>query len=237
MRWRARLAGDVFDLDTLVELYSVGNTVVTRIGAGYFLESEGFDDVTDAEDMQRVAQQVLTLMNGATLLVRKSHRRVDLAGHFIADSGAQHVIATPAVVDIRSRLAGVLTRADGSTEKIGEVVATPVSDLDLALRDPDVSDALRILGAIELDWIALYKLLEIVEGSVGGESVLVARGWAPAVELKRFTTSANHPKASGDEARHSRMKGEPKHTMTIDGARSLICHIVQQWIDKQRGVT
>ena len=51
--------------------------------------------------------------------------------------------------------------------------------LKLAQQDPNVADALRVLGQPSpLDWYDIYKAWEIVGNAVGGPKKVAAEGWA-----------------------------------------------------------
>ena len=104
----------------------------------------------------------------------------------------------------------------------------------LAAQDPDVADALRVLGQSEaLDWYDIYKAWEIVEHAVGGWRQVEARGWATKADIDRLTASANHPGISGDKARHARMPGTPdlNRGMTMSEADALVRRLITNWIE------
>jgi hypothetical protein len=73
------------------------------------------------------------------------------------------------------------------------------------------------------DWVALYKMFEIIRDAVGGGQVgLVATGWTDQADLSAFTGSANRPDVYGDRARHARMSGGPPR-QTMDLVRAQAC--------------
>lgn len=107
--------------------------------------------------------------------------------------------------------------------------------VELARRNKNVADVFRLLGAAyQLDWVDLYKLLEIVKSDVEGEDRIVQEGWATRRELGALRASANRADVSGDEARHARDVGDPPaRTMQQAEARSFVLRLVNNWIELQ----
>jgi hypothetical protein len=81
-----------------------------------------------------------------------------------------------------------------------------------------------------LDWFDLYKIYEIVRANVGGQKPLEAKNWVRPSDLSAFSASANLPSISGAAARHARLSGDPKHTMSLHQARTTINHLVAAWL-------
>jgi len=93
--------------------------------------------------------------------------------------------------------------------------------IPLALKDRAVAKALR-LSILELDWVNLCRIHEIMQEDVGGMS----KG-----DFSAFTGSANNSSVSGDLARHGRIKcNTPKQTMTLAKAQHLIKQTMREWI-------
>ncbi|MGH9340095.1 MAG: hypothetical protein ACRD1R_11045 [Acidobacteriota bacterium] len=98
-----------------------------------------------------------------------------------------------------------------------------------ALKSPAVAKALRLFDG-PADWVNLYRMLEVVEDAVGGRQALVALGWISKGDLERFTISSNHPRVSGDRARHGVMKGTPKRRMDLQEARALLKGLLRRLV-------
>ncbi len=148
------------------------------------------------------------------------------------EKGAQHAIARPASIEVRSKLSQVLVTAGG--------VRTPVVPparwaYDLALIDTWVADALRLLGSnAELDYFVLFKLFEIIEDDVGKKFVEKSGG---NTKLKQFTASANHEELGGGEARHPRKRSwrtpDPNLYMSIPDSKRWLLGVAGEWIDSK----
>lgn len=84
-------------------------------------------------------------------------------------------------------------------------------------------------GSSELDFAALYKILELIEKRAAGKRGN-KMGWCTKKERDRFTATANNPRVGGDHARHavppsgSEWRGKP---MTIGEARVFIRRMVR----------
>ena len=64
------------------------------------------------------------------------------------------------------------------------------------------ANVLRIVSRGPLDWVNLYRILEIIAANVGGLGAVASNGWATEQSLKLFTPTANSPDAVGLSARH-----------------------------------
>lgn len=82
-----------------------------------------------------------------------------------------------------------------------------------------------------LSWMELYKVYEIVRESGVLHIAAQAAGLVPS-DVKRFTHTANHPEASGDDGRHARSQQRPpRNPMSIEQARDLVSRLVRAWLD------
>lgn len=233
MRWMAQLKADAFDLETLHELFSGRSPRVELEQDGHFLIADDFTDLADAEEVRAAAESILRNMNGVARMHHPSHRQVQLSGQFVDEESRVHAIAAPETITLRSRADLVVVRKEGEKPPPPPPPKGPVI-VELAQKNPNVADALRLLGAPQerLHWSDLYKLFEIVGDDVGGENEVVRHGWAGSSQLKRFRASANRQDISGDEARHARNLGAPpRRIMSESEASVLVRHLVRRWID------
>ncbi len=198
---------------------------------GYYVESsdivvsEGQPDVSSAEAL-------LKRVNGAARVLASDFQPVQLRGRYTSPDDATSVVLVGDVATVRARAVA------GAVVIDGDVAPTPspkgVRYIKLAQQDPDVADALRVLGQpSSLDWYDIYKAWEIVGNAVGGPKKVAAEGWATEADIRRLKASANHPGISGEDARHARMTGDPSQnrTMTISEAEALIRHLITKWIE------
>jgi hypothetical protein len=105
--------------------------------------------------------------------------------------------------------------------------------LNLYTEDENVRDALFFFGASGNPWPNLYKVREIVEEAVGGETQVVNKGWCSRNSIERFNRTANHQEAIGAFSRHARARAMPPPTpMDQSEARTLIGTILYEWIQE-----
>ncbi len=233
MPWKAWLEGHAFDLETLGELFRSGDPLVAQHPSdGYYLEAAGLQDANGQLD-QSAAQVLVRRVNGVARATDQGFRPVQLTGRYTAPDGTTHVLAIAGTAEGRSKASAV-----AAVLRNGVPVPAPPPKgpryVKLAEQDPDVADALRVLGQPDsLDWYDIYKAWEIVADAVGGRRQVVARGWATDADIDRLKASANHPGISGDEARHARMPGTPgpNRTMTMSDADALVRQLVARWIE------
>jgi len=233
MTWKAWIDGDLFDLETLGELFSAGDPLVVQDSSGsYYLQSAALQDPRSRVGLE-VAQALVKCVNGAARAIDRSFQPVSLTNRYTAPDGTGHVVVSVDAATARTKTKVVVT-----VTKNGAPVSQPPPKgpryVKLAAQDPDVADALRILGqSAPLDWYDIYKAVEIVEHAAGGARQIENRGWAMKADIDRLTASANHPGISGDEARHARMKGTPgaNRSMTMQEAEALVRRLVANWIE------
>jgi len=231
MSWRAYMEGDQFDLDLLVEQFDRGQVVVRSDGDQYWMESPGFEVLTETGEVQRVAGKLLSEMNGAAALVDASFRRVELTNGFSDGRGSTIVLLTGGIA-VRSRSATATAEVRGPD---GELIPPPPAPptlgpgyLAVAHQDENVREVLDLLGGDPGDWVTLYKIYEIIRDD--GHRTK----WAPESDYSAFTASANLPSVSGSDARHARANtGSPKRTMTIHDARAFIRRVALAWISSK----
>ena len=233
MTWKAWIDGDLFDLETLGELFSVGDPLVAQDSSGgYYLQSIMLQDPRSQAGLD-VVQALIKRVNGAARAIDSGFQPVSLTNRYTAPDGTGHVVVSADVATARAKMKVVAT-----VSKNGAPASKPSPKgpryVKLAAQDPDVADALRILGqSTSLDWYDIYKAVEIVEHAAGGAREIENRGWATKADIDRLTASANHPGISGDEARHARMKGTPgaNRSMAMQDAEALVRRLVANWVE------
>jgi hypothetical protein len=231
--WKAWIEGDVLDLETLADLFSAGDPLVVHDASGdYYLQSAALQDPRSQAGLD-AAQALVKRIIGAARAIDQSFRPIRLTNRYVGPDGTGHVVVSAGVAEARAKV-----RAVATVTRNGVPVPQPPPKgpryVKLAAQDPDVADALRVLGQpTPLDWYDIYKVLEIVENAVGGARQIENSGWATKADIDRLTASANHPGISGDEARHARMKGTPgaNRYLTIHEADGLVRRLVANWIE------
>jgi hypothetical protein len=224
MPWKVWLEGHVFDLETLGELFRIGDPLVAQDPSdGYYLESPALQD-SHGELDHNAAEALVRRINGVARATDQGIRPVHLRGRYTAPDGTTSVVVSAETAEGRSKVSAVAVVVSNGVP-VPEPPPKGPRYVKLAEQDPDVADVLRALGQPDpLDWYDIYKAWEIVEHAVGGSPQVAARGWATMADIDRLTASANHPGISGDEARHARMRGTPgpSRAMTMSEGAALV---------------
>jgi len=163
---------------------------------------------------------VLPLINGIGRVHDASYRPVCLADSVINEDTLQtrHVFAEVRM-EGRSRLT-----IGGDPPS-----ATPLrSKFD---SDPVLMEAVMRIGKSDThSWDDLYKVYEVLKDGAGGRDSLLQRIGLTKKELDRFTRTANHPAASGELARHARMREQPPaDPLSLEEGRQFIREMLQRW--------
>jgi hypothetical protein len=235
VRWRAWPEGRTFDLEVLSELFSGGDPLVAKDASGqYYLESSKIQG-TDGRPDDDAVVALVTLMNGIARSAKQAFRPVN-RGKYTAPDGTEHIVAKGSV-----SMASFGIKASDSAPSRGSTPTEPAPGLrymSVADQDPNVARVLRILGKKDpLDWYDMYKILEIVEKSVGGEPQVRARGLASQADLDRLNITADRPSISGEAARHAfdRKGSIPSRDqgISLDQGIEVVRRMVSRWIESQ----
>jgi hypothetical protein len=217
---QAWLTGDVFDLQDLADLLPSGDVRVIRSGDEFYLTAAELDSPPVGAVVPDVAERVLARVNGLARARIHDFMPVRLSGRYSGDgTAAGYLFSTePAVrMEGRSRL-----RVGG--------VAAGTSYLELASRNGDVAEALEIMGRPERpNFAELHRVYEIIEHA-GALGAAIKSAAVPETSRTLFIRTANHPDASGADARHARSRQvPPKRPMTIAEARTMISRLLAAW--------
>jgi hypothetical protein len=235
MAWEVQLVGDSTDLRLLSDSLASGDPrIVLRDGA-FFIRSTAFDQAATAGAAREMARPIAESLSGVAALLLGARTSIEL-GNVVRvgpDGSPQHMFLIGAPAEAYARaLPGVLimSHADGRQEVHRPADLAP-QWLAKAATNLVVAKALRLRQRHPLDWVGLYRLLEVIYDSVPA-SIIASRGWASKAALGRFEHTANSVGAVGDEARHGLERTQPPaRPMTLREARLLVDSIVRSWLD------
>jgi hypothetical protein len=135
-------------------------------------------------------------------------------------------------------------------ERLGEPRPEPPAGLDvinaleaeavttLAATNPEVARVLHLVdlmlaGDEEIDWVAAYAALEVIEQDLANRQVDgQALGRWTGAERGRFTGTANSAALLGFRARHGRLGDPPKKSMTSKEASWFIRRVAALWVTR-----
>jgi hypothetical protein len=196
--WGLVLTGQQHDLrDCKNALPQGGDPWIEVIEVDVVLRSAAFDGLSLPQAL-RYGKQLLRLINGA-MLARGAPTALEFQSllEFVKGRRTPSRHTFPRfdwknLDDIRRVNADPLSRSKPPSQ-IQKWLAKAVETSELA-------DALMLLGG-QFDWFELYKVLECLEASYGGEHQLRQQRWVPR-SYKKLKQSANWPRhwrRSGDE--------------------------------------
>lgn len=234
MTIKAWLEGDLHDLQALAQLLTQGDICVTHDADkdAYYLTAPEIDYPPSGTAFYEAAKKLVARVNGFGRAANSGFRPVTLSGGFSEGNSEHRVIFVESAAEIRVSVGTptvTVTRSDGT------VVPPPPPPwpgrFAMAGKHPDVDEVLESMGQSEpLGWVELYKIHEVIRHSIMPDKI-PDLGWADKATDSAFTGSANLPAVSGRGARHARMEGDPKRTMTIAEGRDYISGLVIKWLD------
>ena len=233
MKWYVQLVGDTSDLAALAQSLVGADVNISYDGKNYVLTSNLFVE-EEVKAIKKKADDMVASLNGGIRIALGATKTISIGSVYRQhDDGRRDTTVFPDPIVIKARVSAptiCLTHVDGTVEKFHP--ADPVEKWTLlALNDEHVSDVLKIISLGELDWVNLYRILEIMEKDVGGRKIIVSNGWGTNPSIKLFKRTACSPGAVGLEARHGAENTQPpKNPMPISEARAMIISIIHAWL-------
>lgn len=231
--WRVNLHGDDFDLSQLAGMLTATDVRIRQEEGLYFLVADRFNDLEDAEQVRKKADEVLRSLNGLIRLRLRSQQPISVANlQRVEDEGKTHhyILTDSGTLSIREGLTIVKIGAEGTTESVQQEDDL-VGWFSLADKDETVARVLNLFGNVVQTWKDLYPIYEIIESDVGGEDSLVSKGWTSRNQIERFSRTSNHSQAAGDGARHGVSRAQPpSNPMTPAEGRAFIESLMTSWL-------
>lgn len=237
--WWLALDGDQTYLRDLAMHLNAPELRVVEDDTGFYLGSTDFAAFATTDEVRGRGAELIAIACGACEVELGDFRpprivatvRVEESGEMQRLTPVSAVLRMP--YEVHQNVERV--REDGVVEVVEIAPPLPRTEewTELARQDPDVADALAILGREDVRWHDLYYLFELVEGDVGG--LMVSAGWATKTTVDRFTQTANSRRAIGRDARHAKDKFvPPKRPMELAEAQKLIRTLVHRWLETKR---
>lgn len=232
MEWMVYVAGDDFDLKELSKSLSLPELCLVKEGDQYYLKSTEFSQLKNADEVRDKAEEILTLINGASKLALGTRKPLTTGVVLkIHDDGSREgFVSVSDSATLREAISVTKISSDGSVQEINQ--ADPIPEwIKVSQNDENVAKVLRLLSNFSYDWVNLYRIYEVAEDDVGEIAKINQEGWATETAIRLFKHTANSVGAIGDQARHGkeRMQPPPK-PMTFSEAKSLIEAILHNWL-------
>ncbi len=230
MEWMVCIKGEHFVLKELSKSLASPELSVIKEENEYYLKSRCFNQMSNADEVRNKADELLSLINGASKLVLRARKPIKIHSVvYIGDDSKRKrtYFDLGLEIPIHSQVSVVV---NGVEQEIHQ--ADPILDwINVAQVNVNVAKVLRLLSNFGYDWVNLYRIYEVIEDDVKGSSKVIQEGWATEAAIRRFKSTANSAGAAGDSARHGKDTTQPpKNPMTFSEAKSLIETILHNWL-------
>jgi hypothetical protein len=233
MEWQVLLTGDEYDLSELPRSLGGPDLMIEKGEDGFTLKWSGMEDLTEVSAVRDKAHEIIGLLDGAARIVLGTRVSIGFGGVALIrpDGSRVHYASGSATTRTGARVSSVTLRHDDGTEEVFNLADPAAEWVRIGLSDRVVADVLRLVALKPLDWVNLYRILEVIGEDVGGRHGISGRRWATKAALDRFRHTANSRAAIGDEARHGKEHTQPpSDPMTLAEARSLIETVLHNWM-------
>lgn len=232
MNWEVCITGDKSSLDALCKTFNESDISINERDGEFFLKSNRFEKLESKNEVKKVATEIISSLCGATKLIYGAKDPIKYFYILKIDVNEKKTVYMEgsAVISISGSIHAEVVDSEGNIIHVESSDDIPTI-VKLALKDINVSDALRLYGNKKLDWVNLYRLLEIVVKDVGGIDQIANNNWASKKEIRRFKNTSGSWRVLKDEARHaSESTDPPPNPMSLPEARSLISEIIRMWL-------
>lgn len=233
--WEVELAGDQDVMADLSRSLNSDALTVTLSDGRHVLRLAAFAGCREPNEVRALAQQTVEQLRGMAAVLglppdldvgsvyrREGQGRGEASAYLEPATGRSHASAVISV-----------TLPDGTRETRYPTDSIP-EWLICSVGNDALRKAVRLFGkGVDLDWGQLFRILEVAEDAVD-ESLL--GGWISNKKRKLLRQTANSALAAGDDARHGTSRGHapPPRPMPIGEARTLIRHVLREWLEAVR---
>lgn len=225
--WEARLDGHKFDLEKLPIHFDGEDCRVSEKDGTYTLTANELEPSKDHKDANARAEQLVSRINGAMRMFDGSYQPIRMAHVVGYTESGRPTVAVSFTDTLQIRVTASLDFGGGPTRdhRIPLLVGLSASDSDLGT-------ILRELSDESVDWVRLYKVLELIEKRAG--ATVVTLKWCSRRQRKHFRMSANTPLA-GAGARHAvpkRGSTAIPPRMSLSEARTFVRMLARKLLDQ-----
>lgn len=243
MKWHVEVAGEDGILGDLASQPEAGDLHVEKAGDGWILSASLFRNLRHANEVRTHIDEILFGLNAYArtfLGARSDIYCIDLRSTDEDGIRTVHVRVVDGL-SVSASLVGMSIEEIDGTIHHGVFSRAPVRKLptwmDLIRTNANVRKVERLLALQPHDWANLTRVLEVIEGDVGGQHELIKQGYTSKEERNLFGRTANNPGAVGDLARHGYSNAvPPQDPMTLEGARGYVASIKRKWIESKLGL-
>lgn len=199
---------------------------------GWLLTADVIADLDEARAVKDMVAEILDTMVGAVALGSRHVRPLTTAHVYRRhpDGRKDVFVMIGSAVEVSSAFGVGVTQ----TTSEGVVLPSPPSKAEKAMTaaeaDHNLRRALRIFSQCPRTIGKLYKIYELTQQHLKSDS------WSSSRQRGRFTHSANHPEAHGEDARHAVSNQQPPaDPMSLSDSEYFIGEILERWVDEVWG--
>ena len=234
MEWIVSLSGDDFDLEQLSESFEIPELTIEKDNDSYILKSSRFLPLNSADEVKKVADELLIAINAASILELDSRNPIKINVVVGSDGGdvKTKAIFLKCEFSVRSSLKARITTTSES-DSSGSDAINPMNALyQLGQSNPQVAQVRQYIYQDFNSLDNLYKIGEVIE--TDGFPPIQRKG-KDRKEFERFKHTANCFSVSGFSARHSKDTiPPPKNSMSITESKYFIKRIIHEWLETKR---
>jgi hypothetical protein len=222
-----RLVGDVAAVEEIGADLGPTGIAFLRDKDAVYVHHQEFDASTDIE---KSAGNLLSIVRGLYRLATGRPLNIDTQESVVVDEKGHRTAYLVRTAQVRITASAHIVVTDKAGKTLREVKPTdPIpSWAKGVLASEEKRRALALYESQGDTWAGLYKVLEVIEASVGEVTGL---GTTTKAQVGRFTQTANSYRAIGPDARHAKDKiPAPSNPMPLAEARSIIEGLLIKWL-------
>lgn len=224
MKWYTKIEGDESILENLSRQDPNDSFSITKRDNEYLLHLNEFQKYTNLDDIKRVANEYIDVLNGLLFLQEGISSAIKIHSIFrINEMGGRDIFISlePATIHFRGYSPRIII-----TKNTGETIVNhPYRDtLKTVLKAKSKQELEKIFNLIkngEFEFPVLYKIIEILLSEKGSKLY----EWVPKEKIRLLKRTASY------DTRHAINKVEPPpRPMELSEAQEITKHLISQYI-------
>ena len=224
MEWYAIIEGEKSILENLSRLDLNESFLIWKKETEFLLHLSEFEKYTVLEDVKRVANEYIDVLNGLLFLQEGIPLAIKLHSIFrINEKGGRAIFISPepATIFFRSYAPTIIITKDTGETIVSHPYKTILKTLLKAKSKQNLEKIFTLVKNGEFEFPTLYKIIEILLS----EKASKLYEWVPEKKIKLLKRTANY------ETRHGVSKVEaPPKPMKLSEAQEITKHLINKYI-------
>jgi len=223
MDWIVQIIGGKYVLKELAKSLNSSELSVFQEGQDFFLKCSDFNIAKDAKDVFEIAKKFVPILSGATQLELGHPLR---SGNVfrINDDGTREEFGFGWG---KFTLPKIFMRRSGNGAQVSNIADNVKIWVKAAKKEEKITEALTLFGSIDLNWVILYKIFEIIGADI--QTKIYKKGWGTKAVEKRFTQTAQPHRHAKHSERLQKWKPHD-NLMRFGEAKAFIQTILENWL-------